>query len=243
MLASTPFISITPAATLAMQQSPPVASQQKSEEHMTEDKLVFSLSKQLPSVVRPLSPQEEQAISTTLSASFHIKAVPILEGIRLERNYGLIGKEQHLRRYPGDTIYDQLEGDSGTPLSDGMAPGLGAWGYFAQSKDELTEHDTLREKYYIAVPTFSAPGWNQNVGKYGLFFKYRKMIVVNPENGKGIIADIADAGPAPWTGKQLGGSPEVMEYLERVDGMGRGPVLYFFVDDQSGTIPLGPITL
>jgi len=121
-----------------------------------------------------------------------------------------------------------------------MAPGLGAWGYFANSESEITQTDKLREKYYIAVPTFIAPGFNTHVSEYRDFFKYKKMILVNPQNGKAIIADVGDAGPATWTGKHLGGSPEVMKYLERVD---RTPVLYFFVDDPEDKVPLGPIKL
>jgi hypothetical protein len=39
----------------------------------------------------------------------------------------------------------------------------------------------------------------------------------------------------------FGGSPEVMQYLERKDGKQRGPVLYYFIDDQDDRIPLGPI--
>jgi len=34
------------------------------------------------------------------------------------------------------------------------------------------------------------------------------MLVVNPQNGKAIVADIADAGPSPWTGKQLADRPK-----------------------------------
>ncbi len=69
------------------------------------------------------------------------------------------------------------------------------------------------------------------------------MLVVNPDNGKAIIADIGDAGPAEWTGKSLGGSPEVMKHLERVDGADKGPVVYFFIDDPKDNIPLGPVAL
>ena len=75
------------------------------------------------------------------------------------------------------------------------------------------------------------------------FFKFRKMIVVNPENGKGMVVVIGDAGPAQWTGKHLGGAPEVMSYLERQDGRARGPVLYYFIDDPEDKIPLGPIVV
>ena len=67
------------------------------------------------------------------------------------------------------------------------------------------------------------------------------MLLVNPENGKAMVTDIGDAGPAEFTGKHLGGSPEVMAYLERQDGAARGPVLYFFIDYPDDTIPLCPI--
>jgi len=32
-------------------------------------------------------------------------------------------------------------------------------------------------------------------------------------NGNAVVADIADSGPAAFTGKQFGGSPAVMNYL------------------------------
>lgn len=124
-----------------------------------------------------------------------------------------------------------------------MAPGRGAWRYFADSQESLTQKEIDQEKYYIAVQTFLAPGYYSHVKEYSEFFKFRKMLVVNPENGKAMVVVIGDSGPAVWTGKQLGGSPEVMSYLERVDGAQKGPVLYFFIDDPSDTVPLGPIEI
>ena len=212
------------------------------------DKKVFlinDLLRILPSDVRPLLPEEEERIGGILSTRFSFPVASELEGKRLNRSYGFIGAEQHLARYPGDTMASHFtaQEDSEKFYSSGMAPGLGAWGYFAQSKEAMTEKDILREKYYIAVQTFLAPGFMENVADRYNFFKYRKMLVVNPHNGKAIIVVIGDAGPAEWTGKSLGGSPEVMRYLERVDGKGRGPVLYFFVDDPNDTIPLGPLEI
>ena len=122
-----------------------------------------------------------------------------------------------------------------------MAPGRGAWGYFANSFEEMRQQDIDREKYYIAVQTFLSPGWSVGYNDLYSFFKYRKMLIVNAENGKSMVVVIGDAGPAPWTGKHLGGSPEVMRYLERVDGSAKGPVLYFFIDDPEDKVPLGPI--
>lgn len=207
--------------------------------------LISDLAKFLPKEIRPLTAEEEQAIVQVLSRDFAIKVVAELNGIRLNRTYGFIGAEQHLVRYPGDTMYAHFSTteQANNFASSGMAPGLGAWGYFAPSREQLTQNDIDREKYYIAVQTFLAPNFSQMIGIYRDFFKYRKMLVVNPNNGKAIVAIIGDAGPAEWTGKHLGGSPEVMSYLERVDGSLKGLVLYFFIVDPDDTIPLGPIQI
>lgn len=205
------------------------------------DKNVFfmtDLAHILPTNVRPLTGDEENRITQLLSEHFHMKVTPELEGKRLNRSYGLIGAEQHLARYHGDTMdthFDSPE-ESSLYYSSGMAPGLGGYGYFGSDKLGVE-----REKYYIAVQTFLSPGYMNNVAEYNNFFQFRKMLVVNPNNGKALVADIGDAGPSPWTGKSLGGSPEVMHYLERVDGADKGPVLYFFIDDPDNKVPLGPV--
>lgn len=205
--------------------------------------LISDLAGVLPKEMRALTVDEEQKVSEILSRNFGITVSAELQGKRLNRSYGFIGQEQHLTRYPGDTMSTHFDSEEEAKnyWHQGMAPGRGAWGYFAHSKESLTEEDKLREKYYIAVQTFLAPGFMDNVREYVDFFKYRKMLIVNPNNGMSMIVDIADAGPAEWTGKHLGGSPEVMKYLERVDGAWKGPVLYFFIDDPNDNISLGPI--
>lgn len=204
---------------------------------------ITDLDKVLPHQVQPLSSEEETHISEILSRNFGLKVSAELEGKRLNRSYGLIGAEQHLMRYPGDTIETHFANaeDMQRYRSSGMAPGRGAWGYFAYSQSEMTQEDIDREKYYIAVPTFLSKDFNTRVKEYVDFYKYRKMLVVNPQNGRSMVVVIGDAGPAEWTGKHLGGSPEVMKYLERVDGRQKGPVLYFFIDDPENKVPLGPI--
>jgi hypothetical protein len=207
--------------------------------------LISDLAKILPKEIRPLDTQEEQEICDTLSRIYGIKVTPELEGKRLSRNYGHIGAEQHLMRFPGDNLSSHFDSDGDRNLywQQGMAPGLGAWRYFASSQDSLTDLDKDREKYYIAVPTFLSKDFKTKFAEYRDFYKYRKMLVVNPNNGKAIVTDIADAGPAEWTEKHLGGSPEVMHFLERFDGNQKGAVLYFFVDDPDDKIKLGPVTL
>lgn len=207
--------------------------------------LAAQLTEMIPKDVQALDPKEEEAITDLLSKNFGIKVTAELDGIRLNRNYGLIGGEQHLYRFPGDNLYAHAENTADWAMfgSSGIAPGLGAWGYFAPSKEEFGEIDKERERYYLAIQTFLAPGFAENVAKYRDFFKYRKMLVVNPKTGQSVVVVIGDAGPAEWTGKHLGGSPEVMHFLGLSQGMRKGPVLYFFIDDPEDKIPLGPIRL
>lgn len=190
--------------------------------------MVTDVKKYLPDKVDVLLPAQEEKIAEILSSYYGLDVKNEIEGKRLIHTFGYIGAEQHLMRYPGDVV-------------ENMAPGRGAWGYFTSSKEEMTQRDIEREKYYIAVQTFRAPEFASRVGEYRDFFKYRKMLVVNPNTGKAMVVVVGDAGPAVWTGKQLGGSPEVMKYLERVDGRAKGPVLYFFINDPDDKVPLGPI--
>lgn len=186
------------------------------------------LKEVLPPTVAPLDEDRETQISTILHQIFGIHASADLEGNKLNTSYGLIGAEQNLMRYPGDNVPN-------------MAPGRGAWGYFAYSKSQLTPEDIEREKYYVAVQTLYLPDWNTRLAYLRDWYKYRKVAVVNPKNGKIVIAVVADSGPAWWTGKSFGGSPEVMDYLQMKDGKQKGPVILFFVDDPNNSVPLGPL--
>lgn len=217
--------------------------QQDIPEIPAKQQLMADLKVTLPPDVQPLSEEENIKISGILSQHFNMTISHNLGGKPLNRTYGIIGAEQHLMRYPGDTMASHFSNsqDAEKYYSSGMAPGRGGWGYFAQSVSSMTEEVVMREKYYIAVQTFLAPGWSQDIRGHYEFYKFRKMLVVNPENGKALVAVIGDAGPAQWTGKHLGGSPEVMIYLQRVDGSRRGPVLYYFIDDPDNKVPLGPI--
>lgn len=204
---------------------------------------ISALKNNLPQPVEPLTKEQEISVLHILTSYFQMPVSASLAGKFLNRSYGLIGKEQHLMRYPGDTIdtHFKTEKEKEEFYVAGMAPGRSAWGYFADSKKELTEEMIEKEKYYIAVQTFLSPGWDADPISLYNFFKHKKMLVVNPENGRAVVVVIGDAGPAPFTGKHLGGSPEVMSFLEREDGSKKGPVLYFFINDPENKIPLGPI--
>lgn len=206
--------------------------------------LSAALKGKVPEEMRKLTDPEDKELAEVLSEQLGIAVAPELEGIRLNRTYGMIGGEQHLYRYPGDNVYKHAENAADWAMYGpaGIAPGLGAWGYFIPSEAAFSEKDKERERYYLAVQTFLAPGFAENVARYRDFFKFRKMVVVNPKTGQAVVAVIGDAGPAEWTGKHLGGSPEVMHHLGLAGGPRKGAVLYYFIDDPKDEIPLGPIS-
>lgn len=238
------LILTTPAASLALPQLTTVSD--NASVGKTQDKnfpIAEALKGAVPGQVRNLTPEEEPEITQVLSDKFKIPVKAEITGIRLNRTYGIIGGEQHLYRYPGDNLYKHSDTASDWAMfgDAGIAPHLGAWGYFAPSEAAFTDKEKQMEKYYIAVQTFLAPGFAENVDRYRDFFKFRKMLVVNPETGQSVVTVIGDAGPAESTGKHLGGSPEVMHYLGLGENSRQGPVLYFFIDDPNDQVPLGPI--
>lgn len=208
--------------------------------------LANSLAGLLPKKPRPLSRNEEKILEQVFSQVLGVLARGTLEGEHLNTTYGYIGAEQHLRRYPGDTLLQHAPApdgagyNSGEILKEGMAPGLGAWGYFATSKEELTADLEETERWYAVVQTMYLPDWNKRLRYLRDWYKYRKVLIVNTENGNAVVAAIADSGPAAWTGKHFGGSPEVMHYLGG-PRYKKGPVVIFFVDDPENKVPLGPV--
>ncbi len=239
MLLSTPGLTLSTAQAVAAAGTKITATTSKNL------LLAKDLQKELPNEFRNLTSSEEMKVSKTISDVLGIKVAAEIDGKRLNRTYGMIGGEQHLYRYPGDNLLNHAKTTQDWAMfgDAGIAPGLGAFGYFTSSKEQMTPLDEQRERWYVAVPTFLSQGYNQNTKAYNDFFKYRKMLVVNPKTGQAVVVDIADSGPSEFTGKHLGGSPEVMHELGLASGPRKGEVLYFFIDDPNNTMPLGPVKL
>ncbi len=210
---------------------------QHSGDDLPQKFLIDILKGLLPEKVRPLTTGEEKSLEKVFEKVIGVKTRANLEGEHLNTTYGYIGAEQHLARYPGDNIYNHPK----IPVGDeGMAPGLGAWGYFSSSRENLTKSLEEIEKWYAVVQTLYLPDWNKRAKYLREWYKYRKVLIVNTDNGNAVVGAIADSGPAAWTGKHFGGSPEVMEYLGG-PRYKKGPVLIFFVDDPENKVPLGPV--
>ena len=192
-----------------------------------QEALISSLKQILPQKVGPMNRIQEKTLEAVFSQIIGVSAKATMEGERLNDTYGYIGAEQHLARYPGDNmaVHSKV-----SKLDEGMAPGLGAWGYVPEDK----------EKWYAVVQTLYLPDWAKRLPYLREWYKFRKVLIVNTMNGNAVVADIADAGPAAWTGKHFGGSPEVMNYLGG-PRYKKGPVVLFFVDDPKNQVPLGPV--
>ena len=194
------------------------------------------LKKILPQSSRVLTDKEINLLENSISKTLGLKAVVNLDGNQLNHQIGYMGLEQHLMRYPGDV---SLTGRN-FPQA-GVAPGKAAWGYWANSPATLTKVDLEMEKYYVAVQTLYLPDWKSRLGELRDWYKYRKVLVINPDNGAAVVAVIADAGPAKWTGKQFGGSPQVMHDLGLYPKKTKAKTIVIFLDDQDNKVPLGPV--
>ena len=176
-------------------------------------------------------------VAKNLSKTLNITLKTRFDGVALNTNYGIMGYESHLTRYPGDNLATHFETDTEYKrfAHASMAGGPGAWGHIAPSKQLLSKRDIERERYYLVVQTFLSPNWGSP--KVKQWFHHRKMVAVNPASGRVVVGAIEDAGPEPATGRNFGGSPEVMEALGFSGG--GSYVFMFFVDDPEDKVPLG----
>lgn len=184
-----------------------------------------------------LEKQEQLYLEQQLSDMLGFTVTAELEGHRLNHSIGIMGGEQHLKRYPTDDLsqHDAYR-------ESGIAPNRGAFGWFTE-QGQLTSDAILKEKYYFAVQTLYLPDWNSNHAALKPWYKFRKMIVINPADEVAVVGVVGDAGPAQWVKKQFGGSPEVIREGKIWSKQARGHVMLFFIDDPQNQVPLGPIDL
>lgn len=213
---------------------PLVQTQTKTEDFVTG--LATSLSKVVPYKATKLNQEQATEIEKVIYDNTGVPVKAKLEGQELNYQVGFVGYEQHLQRFPGDRI--DLHDEE---LVAGIAPGLGGFGYFAKSQAEFTTQDYLREKYYAVAQIHLLPELKTNTKFIVNWYKWRKILIVNPTNGKAVVTAMGDAGPGSSTGKQFGASPEAMKELGLHKGPRKGLVVFLFVDDPGNKIPLGPL--
>ena len=158
-----------------------------------------------------------------------------LDGIPLPANSGKVGREQHLCLTMSQELPATHYAVSDTPAGaqNGMAwqesggPGYGAWGKAPPVEDE---------RYYVCMRWNYTDLHSQPVLASKDWYYRKRVLVINPANGRKVIASIVEYGPAPWTGRVSGLSPEAMLALGAVTD---NNLIYYWALDQS--FPPGPI--
>ena len=183
-----------------------------------------------------------QVLSDLVGKITGLPAKVTLDGNKIPAVGGVIATEKHLKIYPAETLAKHLKNSQDFEKFSwtGISNSPSAWGYFAKDEDFVTDNLVEKEKYYLAIQTFAAKDWTKNWPELKEWYKFRKLLVYNPENGKAVVGVVADAGPAQYTGRNFGGSPELMDELE-LSSSTTGNVLVFFLDDPGNSIPLGPV--
>jgi len=153
--------------------------------------------------------------------------VTTLEGYTIPATTGLVGREQHLYLDADEESAGRTDASAGIhyyrssvvdAAKNGMAGGYGAFG--SASSPASVE----QERYYITM-RWNYCSWYDDAGvtRCGSFnataknwHRHKKVVVTNPANGRQLVASVEEAGPAIWTGRVSGLSPEAMSALDAV---------------------------
>lgn len=171
----------------------------------------------------------EQQLSDILGCT----VVSELEGKRLPFASGRIKALPHLKRFPTDTLslHDAV-------LEAGLQQHRSRFGWFVNGP-ELTEAVIEQEQYSLTVPLFSLPNWSFEAAELEQFFRWRKVVIVNPFEALAVVGVIGDIGPERWLQYQCGAVPEVIRQLQAWSPKSQGRVVLFLVDDPSNEVQLG----
>jgi hypothetical protein len=189
----------------------------------------------LPAGHLPL--QEQLYLEQQLADLLGFEVTAELDGHKLNHSIGLMAALPHLRRHPTDTLAAHSNWQSA-----GMSAKRSSFGWFTQ-QGELTSQSVQREEYFLAVQAQYLPDWPEHSTQLKDWYKFRKMIVVNPFEQMVVVGVVGTLGPANWLQRQFGGSPELIQAGKIWSPRTRGRVLVFFVNDLEESIPLGPRSL
>lgn len=153
--------------------------------------------------------------------------VQSLEGYSIPATSGKTAREQHLYLDVDEAAQGRTDASaaihyyrSGTPSAsqNGMAGGYGAFGSGGSPAS------TDQERYYINM-RWSYCDWYEEGGSTYTrncstaaknWHRHKKVVVSNPANGRTLIASVEESGPAIWTGRVSGLSPEAFAELDAV---------------------------
>lgn len=175
----------------------------------------------------------EQQLSDILGFDVSVN----LDEHKLLFSTGIMKALPHLKRSPTDSLNKHTnfhEADINQNRS--------AFGWFCPSS-ELSQEAIDQEKYYISIPLYYHLDWSSNFSELKKWYKFRKAVVVNPNERVAVVCSIADIGPTTYNRHQFGGSPELIISGKIWSPNSAGHVLILFVDDPTNAVPYGPVHL
>ncbi len=208
----------------------PVVQWVSTEEHRSiMEKLCTTVKQAAGNLPREQSLYLEQQLTDLLG----FEVASELDGYHLPYTLGVLSALPHLKRHPQDQIaqHDVFQ-------EAGLSEKRSSFGWFTDM-GQLTPAAVEKEKYYVSLPIELLPEWRTNSQALKSWYKYRKVVIINPMNERAVVASVGDVGPGDWMQHQFGASPEVIRQLEVWDLKSQGRVFVFFVNDPEEKVPLG----
>lgn len=236
---ATSFMSVNMAVAEELKKEIP-QSKQSAYLELSQEEHVAVLEKLRTVVKQPaghLPAQEELYMEQQLTDMLGFEVMAELEGQRLNHSIGTMAALPHVRRFPTDSL-DQHS----FYHEAGLAKYRSAFGWFTEL-GQVTDQMKRNEQYFVAVQAPFVPSWHQGYGPLKEWYKFRKMLVINPVEAKAVVTVVGDFGPAQWMQYQFGASPEVVREANLWSMQSAGKVLLLFVNDVNNSIPLGSISL
>lgn len=182
-----------------------------------------------------LEEESELYLEQQLSDILGIDLAVSLENQKLLFSTGIMKAVAHLKRSPTDSL-EQHTNHHEAEISKNRS----AFGWFSSSSN--FDLETIeKEKYFITLPLYFHPEWSKDYDLIKKWYKFRKVVVINPHEHIAVVCSVADIGPSTYTRRQFGGSPELIRTGKIWSPKSAGRVLVLFVEDLENTVPYGPI--
>lgn len=210
----------------------PLATNVSKEEF---NSIINKMSELLQLPAGQLEEESELYLEQQLSDIFGFDVSATLEGQKLLFSTGIMKALPHLKRYPTDILENHTNYHEA-----GINRNRSAFGWFSGNAepDQIT---VSQEKYYISVPLYFQSDWSSQHTQLKQWYKFRKVIVINPAERIAVVGVVGDIGPTTYTRYQFGGSPELIHEGKIWSPKAAGKVLVLFLHDAENTIPAGPI--
>ncbi len=205
---------------------------------ISEEEYVSIMQKMVELLHLPAGQLEEDSelyLEQQLSDFLGFEITANLNNHRLLFSTGIMESAPHLKRSPTDTL------EAHTNYQEaGINRNRSAFGWFS-ANIEQDQEAIAKEKFYISVPLYFHPDWNQKYAELKNWYKFQKIVVINPAERIAVVGVVGDIGPTTYTRRQFAGSPELIHAGKIWSPKTAGRVLILFVDDPENTVPLGPV--